>query len=113
LVRELCPQTRRSLQAEHLKPDLAVVEAKVPPRCPHRVKEIQSLTEHFKSVPEYRERVESYPVWSLLTLVLLAVLCEAPRGQPPQEDLIVLDGKEPKHGGGQAVLSAVTVPSQF
>jgi len=24
-----------------------------------------------------------------------------------------LDGKEPKHGGGQAVLSAVTVPSQF
>ena len=35
------------------------------------------------------------------------------RGKPPKEDLIVLDGKEPKHGGGQAVLSAVTVPSQF
>jgi hypothetical protein len=29
------------------------------------------------------------------------------------EDLVVLDGKEPNHGGGQAVLSAVTVPSQF
>jgi hypothetical protein len=35
------------------------------------------------------------------------------RGKPPQEDLIVLDGKEPKHGGGQIVLSAVTVPSQY
>ena len=174
-VRELCRNARRSLQAEHLKTDLAVVEAKVPPRCPNRAKEIQSLTEHFKKVPEYRERVESYPVWSLLTLVLLAVLCEAPRGQkdlakfargfsrgqrralgirrnpqgkypapcqstfcrlfqrvdpqeverrilaiqeqlrgfPPKEDLIVLDGKEPKHGGGQIVLSAVTVPSQY
>ena len=173
--RELVRNARRGLQAEHLKPAWAVVETKVPPRCPRRVPEIQSLTEHFKHVPEYRDRIESYPVWSLLTLVLLAVLCEAPRGQkdlekfargfspgqrralgirrnrqgrypapsqstfcrlfqridalaverqilalqaqlrgpPPQDDLIVLDGKEPKHGGGQAVLSAVTVPSQF
>jgi hypothetical protein len=38
---------------------------------------------------------------------------EQVRGKPPTEDLIVLDGKEPKHGGGQAVLSAVTIPSQF
>lgn len=174
-VRELCPHGRRSLQAETLKPDLAIVEAKVPPRCPNTVKEIYAITEHFRKVPEYRERVESYPLWSLLTLVLLAVLCEAPRGQKdlakfargfskaqrralgirrnapgkyptpcqstfcrlfqrvdpqeveqrilaiqqqvrgkaPKEDLIVLDGKEPKHGGGQIVLSAVTVPSQF
>ncbi|MBI4327846.1 MAG: ISAs1 family transposase [Chloroflexi bacterium] len=174
-VRELCRQARRSLQAEHLKPDLARVEAQVPPRCTLRVKEIQSMTEQFKQVPEYRDRVESYPLWSLLTLVLLAVLCEAPRGQKdlekfargfsrgqrralgirrnpqgkypapsqstfcrffqrvegrkveealwaiqeqvrgqaPKEDLVVLDGKEPKHRGGQAVLSAVTVPSQF
>jgi len=173
-VRELCQNARRSLQAENLKPDLAAVEAKVPPRCPQTVKEIYSITEHFRKVPEYRERVESYPLWSLLTLVLLAMLCEAPRGQKdlakfargfskaqrralgirrnvqgqyptpcqstfcrlfqrvdPQEveqrilaiqeqlrgkapkgDLIVLDGKEPKHGGGQIVLSAVTVPSQ-
>jgi hypothetical protein len=174
-VRELCRNARRSLQAEHLKPELASVEAKVPPRCPQGVQEIHSLTEHFRKVPEYRAFVESYPVWSLLTLVLLAVLCEAPRGQKdlakfargfskaqrralgirrnpqghyptpcqstfcrlfqrvdareveqrilaiqeqirgqaPKEDLIVLDGKEPKHGGGQIVLSAVTVPSQF
>ena len=164
----------RSLQAEHLTADLAVVEAKVPARCTLRARAIRSMSEHFKQVPEYRARFESYPLWSLLTILLLAVLCEAPRGQkdlqkfargfsqrqrralgirrnrqghypaphqstfcrclqkvgpaqveaailaiqqqirgqPPKEDLIVLDGKEPKHGGGQGVLSAVTVPSQ-
>jgi hypothetical protein len=44
--------------------------------------------------------------------VILAVQ-EQVRGQPPQEDLIALDGKEPKHGGGQGVLTAVSLPSQF
>lgn len=174
-VRELVPQARRSLQAEHLKPELAEVEKKIVPRCHRKIREIQTLTEHFKSVPEYRGRVESYPAWSLLTLMLLAMLGEAPRGQKdlakfarrltqaqrrvlgfrrnrqgdypapcqstfsrllqkvdgrkvnevllaiqtkvrgqaPVADLIVVDGKEPNHGPGDAVLSAVTVPSQF
>lgn len=172
-VRELCRHARRSLQAEQLKPELAEVEARVPARCAHRVKEILSMTEHFKHVPDFRGRIESYPVWSLLTLILLAVLCEAPRGQKdlakfarglsqaqrralgirqnpqkrhpspsqstfcrllqrvderkvqqiilaiqtqvrgpePRQELVVLDGKQPKHGGGQGVLSAVCVPS--
>jgi len=174
-VRELCPQACRSLQAEHLKPDLAGVESKSPPPCSHTVTEIRSMTEHFKQVPEFRGRVESYPVWSLLTIMLLAVLCGGPRGQkdlakfarglsqpqrralgirrdrqghypspsqstfcrllqgldelkveemvleiqeqvrgkPPADELIALDGKEPKHGGGQGVLSAVSVPSLY
>jgi hypothetical protein len=30
----------------------------------------------------------------------------------PADELIVLDGKEPKHGAGHSVLTAVTVPSQ-
>jgi hypothetical protein len=34
------------------------------------------------------------------------------RGPAPRQDLIVLDGKEPKQGGGHSVLTAVTVPSQ-
>ena len=80
-VRELKPGACRSLQAEHLKADLAEMEKKVVPRCHYKVREIRSLSGHFKSVPEYRGRVESYPVWSLLTLMLLAMLCEAPRGQ--------------------------------
>jgi hypothetical protein len=174
-VRALTPNAQRSLQAEHLKPALAVVEAKVPPRCPSAVKEIRSIVEHFKKVPDFRGRVESYPVWSLLTIILLAVMCEAPRGQKdlakfargfsqpqrralgirrnrqgkypapsqstfcrllqgvddqrvdetiraiqaqirgpaPKEELVVLDGKEPRHGGGQEVLSAICVPSGY
>ena len=174
-VRELVRNARRSLQAEHLKPALASVEKKAGARCYCKCPEIQALTEHFKGLPEYRGRVESYPVWSLVTLMLLAMLCDAPRGQkdlaklgrrltqhqrralgirpnpqgffpapsqstfsrllarldgarlnqtlleiqiqvrgqPPPEELIAIDGKEPNHGPGDAILSAVSVPSQF
>jgi len=173
-VRELCRNARRSLQAEQLKPALAVVEAKVGPRSRHCAKEIKSIVDHLKEVPEYRARVGLYPLWSLLAIYLLAVLCEAPRGskdlakfarklsqaqrralgirkrrgrypapsQPtfwrllqeisgaqlqevlvavqeqlrgpaPKNELIALDGKEPKHGGGQSVLTAICVPSQY
>lgn len=34
------------------------------------------------------------------------------RGPAPADELIVLDGKQPRHGGGHSVLTAVTVPSQ-
>lgn len=174
-VREVVKNARRSLQAEHLKPALAGVEKKAGGRCYHKCAEIQALTEHFKALPEYRGRVESYPVWSLVTLILLALLCDAPRGQkdlaklarrltqhqrralgirpnrhnffpapsqstfsrllagldasrlnhvlldiqaqvrgkPPPEELIAVDGKEPRHGPGDAILTAVSVPSQF
>jgi hypothetical protein len=174
-VRALARQACRSLQAEHLKPALAVVEAKVLPRCTQPVKEIQSIVQHFKQLPEYRERFESYPLFSLAALILLAMLCEAPRGQTdlekfarglsqgqrralgirrnvqgkypapsqstfsrflagvneakldatlqaiqqkvrgpaPKDELVVLDGKEPKHGSGASILTAVSVPSQY
>ena len=174
-VREIVKNGRRSLQAEHLRPALAGVEKKAGARCYHQCPEIRALTEHFRALPEYRGRVESYPVWSLVTLMLLAMLCDAPRGQkdlaklarrltqhqrcalgirpnpqgpfpapsqstfsrllagldarhlnqillqiqarvrghPPPDELIVVDGKEPCHGPGDAILSAVTVPSQF
>src|ERR1041385_4650555 len=174
-VRGVTPSACRSLQAEHLKPALAAVEKKAGARSYHKIQELRALTEHFKALPEYRGRVESYPVWSLVTLMLLALLCDAPRGQkdlaklarrltqhqrralgirpnrhgffpapsqstfsrllagldarrlnqalldiqmqvrglPPPDELIAVDGKEPRHGPGDAILSAVTVPSQF
>lgn len=173
-VRRLRRNSCRSLQAEHLKPDLAIVEAKVPARCTRGVKEIGSIVEHFKALPEYRERVESYPLFSLAALIFLAMLCEAPRGQTdlekfarglnqgqrralgirrnrqgqhpapsqstfsrfltgldpvrlneqllqiqrllrgptPRDELVVMDGKEPNHGSGSSILTALTVPSQ-
>jgi hypothetical protein len=173
-VRELCPNARRSLQAEHLKPALATVEAKAGVRSRHTVKEIESICQLLMGVRDYRKKIGTYPLWSLLAIYLLAVLCEAPRGskdlakfarrlsqsqrrvlgirqrrgrypspsQPtfwrlleeidgaqleqvlrqvqerlrgpaPKNELISLDGKEPNHGGGQSVLSAICVPSQY
>jgi len=174
-VRELVKQARRSLQAEQLKPTLAPVEKKAGARSYHKCQDLRALAEQFKALPDYRDRVESYPVWSLVTMMLLAMLCDAPRGQkdlaklarrltqhqrralgirpnpqghfpapsqstfsrllakldprrlnqvlldiqaqvrgqPPPHELIAVDGKEPRHGPGDAILSAVTVPSQF
>lgn len=172
-VKELCKNACRSLQAQHLRPALAGVEDKVAPRCSQRVAQLRPLIQHLKQVPEYRARVESYPLWSLLAIVVCAVLSGAQRGpkalaafaktlsqaqrralgirprargwypapsaptfsrslqrvdpgaldravldfqaqvrgQPPKEELVALDGKEPRHGGGHSILSAVTVPS--
>jgi hypothetical protein len=174
-VRELCRNARRSLQAEHLKPALAMVEAKVAPRCTQRAGPLRSLAEGFKQVPEFRARIESYPLWSLLAIVACAMLCGAQRGPKalagfakklsqaqrrvlgirpdangwypapsqatfsrllqavnlaavdravqefqtqvrgpaPKDELIALDGKQPKHGGGHSILTAVAVPSQY
>jgi hypothetical protein len=173
-VRQLCRNARRSLQAERLRPELAVVEAKVSPRSRHTAKEIRSIIDALRQVPDYRKRIGTYPLWSLLAIYLLAVLCGAPRGskdlakfarrlsqaqraalgirkrkgrypapsQPtcwrlieevdgtqleqmllliqerlrgpaPKAELVTLDGKEPKHGGGQGVLTAICAPSQY
>lgn len=174
-ARELVRNARRSLQAEHLKPALASVERKAGARSYHKEAELRSLAEHFHDLPDYRSRTESYPPKALATLILLAVLCDAPRGQkdlaklarrltqnqrraigirpspdgsfpapgqstfsrflagvdsgalqerllriqarvrgqPPADELIAVDGKEPRHGPGETILGAVSVPSQF
>lgn len=174
-VRELARNACRSLQAEHLKPALAAVEKRAGARCYLKGAELRALTGHFRDLPDYRGRTESYPVWSLVSLMLVAMLCDAPRGQkdlaklarrltqhqraalgirpdakgyfpapsqstfsrllagldaealnrlllqiqakvrgePPPGELIVVDGKEPRHGPGDAILAAVTVPGQF
>lgn len=174
-VRELCRNACRSLQAEHLRPELAAVEVGEIPACHRKVREIRSIAGHFRQVPEYRQRIESYPLWSLLTIILLAVLSGAPRGQKdlakfakrltqaqrralgirrnpqrkypapsqttfsrffrgadgekinpailaiqeqvrgplPEGGLIVMDGKEPKHGPGDSVLTFIHAPSQY
>lgn len=174
-ARELSKNARRSLQAEHLRPALAVVEGRTPARPTQNAPQLRSLCEHFKAVPDYRARIGSYPLWSLLAIVACAHLADAPRGQkdvaafagrlsqrqrsalgirknpksgrcpapsqptfcrlyakvdalsieraaldfqtqvrgaPPPGELIVLDGKEPRHTGGHGVLTAVTVPGQ-
>ncbi len=172
-ARELVKNARRSLQAEHLKPALAAVEAKVPVRSTLKAAELQSLSDHFRAVPEYRRRMGWYPLFALLGLTACAYLAGAPRGQkdlaafarrlssrqraalgvrrnardeypapsqptfsrmfehvseeqieaalldhqaqvrgaPPSDEIVVLDGKVPKHSRGLNVVTAVTAPS--
>jgi hypothetical protein len=81
LVKELKKKARRSLCVEHLPAALAaVVESKVPPRPTLRAGELRSLRDHFASVPDFRGRVESYPLSGVLAMVACAHLCGAPRG---------------------------------
>jgi hypothetical protein len=79
--RELVKNARRSLQAEHLKPALAAVEAKVPVRSTLKAAQLKSLTELFRQVPEYRSRIGQYPLFTLLSIAAAAYLADAPRGQ--------------------------------
>ena len=174
-ARELCRNARRSLAADKLKSSLALVEAKTCPRSTQSPAQILSLVQYLKSLPDYRQRIGFYPLWSLAAICVLAHWCGAPRGQKdlakfakglsqaqrralgirqqedrsypapsqptfcrlmehmddealekvflrvqeqirrpaPPDELIVLDGKEPRHGGGHSVLTSVTVPSQY
>ena len=174
-ARELVRHARRSLQAEHLKPALAAVEAKVPVRSTLKAAELQSLAEHFRQVPDYRQRIGRYPLFALLGITACAYLASSPRGQkdlagfarrlssaqraalgvrrtaageypapsqptfsrlfdkvsperieqalldhqkqvrgtPPPDEIVVLDGKVPKHSGGLNVVTAVTAPGLY
>lgn len=79
-VKPLYPKAERSLQAEHLKPALAVVEDKVRPRCEQCAGTIRSMVGHFKGVPEFRQRYESYPMHTLLAIIAAAHFAGAPLG---------------------------------
>jgi predicted transposase YbfD/YdcC len=80
-VKELKQNARRSLCADHLSAALAlVVESKVPPLPTMRTGELRSLRDHFAAVPDFRGRVESYPLSGALAMVACAHLCGAPRG---------------------------------
>jgi hypothetical protein len=174
-VKPLYKNAARSLQAEHLKPAFERVESKVRPRCELRVKELRPLTGHFRAVEDFRQRFESYPLYSLLSIVACAHFAGAPcgpcdvaafaadlsqpqrralgirrnrqhrypapsaatfcrvlqkvdalkveaailayqsqiRGPAPRTGVVALDGKEPKHSGGQHIVSAVNVPDLY
>lgn len=89
-ARELVKNARRSLQAEHLKPALAAVEAKVPVRSTLKAAELASLSDLFRAVPDYRSRIGPYPLYALLGLTACAYLASAPRGQ---KDLAAFAGR--------------------
>ena len=108
-VRPLCHNARRGLQAEHLKEAWAAAEEKVSPRCTYKAKKIRSLVEHLKSVPDFRGRIQSYPIWSLLSIVALGYLCGAPRGQ---KDLAKF-ARQMNHGQRRALGIRRTRPRHY
>jgi hypothetical protein len=72
-----------------------------------------------------RRQADGYPApgattfWRLLARLdgdalekIFLQVQEQLRGPAPAGELIVLDGKQPRHGGGHSVLTAVTVPGQ-
>ncbi len=72
----------RNLQAQTLKPSLAKVEAKVAARCTENSATLISLRERFEIVvPEYHKYKCRYPVYALLSIMAVAHLSGAPRGQ--------------------------------
>jgi hypothetical protein len=79
-VRELQKHARRTLQAEHLPPSLALIETQVPPRCAAAPRTLRPLVEHFDAVPDFRPRIGSYPLSGLLAMMACAHFCGAPRG---------------------------------
>ena len=79
-VKELYRNAKRSLQAEHLKPALAVVEEKVALICDKSTKQLRSLKEYFMGITDPRSRIELYPIWTILAIVACAHFAGAPRG---------------------------------
>lgn len=80
-VRELQRNARRSLTAERLRPELAMVEVGRQPRCTLPLPQVRSLAEHFMQTKDHRTRIGRYPIWCLLTIVALAALCGSATGQ--------------------------------
>ena len=173
-VKALQRGASRSLQAEKLKPSLAHVDEEAPARCTHNSRDLESLKERFKrAVPEYHKQRCTYPVYALLSIIAMAHLAGAPRGQKdlavfaatlsqpqrralgirrkpgskyypspdqstfsrmmaevdidatekvliewqtalrgkaPEQELVCIDGKIPKHSGGKNVVTAVSSP---
>jgi len=86
VVRQLCRTRAAVLQAEQFQPALAMVEAKCRPRSRHTVKQIGAIADQIQGGPGIPQPGRILPLWSLLTIYLLAVLCEGPaRTEGPGE----------------------------
>jgi len=81
-VKELVKGACQQLRAAQLPAAWAPVEARAPVRCTTPVRDIGSLLEECRGLPEFRRRQAlAYPVAGMLALIVLATLCEVMRGQ--------------------------------
>lgn len=81
-VREVGRGARELLRAPSLPEALRGVEEKVIPTCQTPVKELRTLYEMMRVVPEWRGRKgRDYPLPGLLSMIVLATACGVVRGQ--------------------------------
>lgn len=81
-VKELVKGACQQLRAAELPPAWAEVEARAAVRCTTPVRDIGSLLEECKTLPEFRRRQAlAYPVAGMLALIVLATFCAVMRGQ--------------------------------
>jgi hypothetical protein len=81
-MREVVRGGREVLRAPGLPEALRGVEEKVIPACQTPVKELRTLYEVMRMVPEWRGRKgRDYPLPGLLSIIVLATLCGVVRGQ--------------------------------
>ncbi|MGH8018696.1 MAG: ISAs1 family transposase [Opitutaceae bacterium] len=81
-VRELASGARETLCAPVLPPALQAVEAQVLPRPGVKVAALHTLVDYCREVPDWRgAKGRDYPLPGLLTMIVLATLCQVVRGQ--------------------------------
>lgn len=81
-VKELVQGACQKLRAQSLPPAWAVVEQPSNPGCTTKVKEIKSLRDELKALPEFRRRQSlGYPIAGVVALIVLASFCGVIRGQ--------------------------------
>lgn len=81
-VKELVKGAGQKLRAQSLPPAWAAVEQQSNPGCSTKAKEIKSLHDELKALPEFRRRQSlGYPIAGVVALIVLASFCGVIRGQ--------------------------------
>jgi len=80
-MRELRPGVRTILRGRNLPAALRALEAKQPPDCPQTAAELQAMSGFFQGLSDWRVRSPDYPLHSLVTVAVCALLCRVCLGQ--------------------------------
>jgi hypothetical protein len=80
-VRELRPGARTVLRGRNLPEALRNVGAAHPPECPQTPEELRRMCLFFEGLSDWRKRKPDFPLSSLITVSVCALLCKACLGQ--------------------------------
>jgi hypothetical protein len=80
-VRELCPGARTILRGRNLPEPLQACEQTHPPECPQSAQELRPMLRCFEGLEDWRSRKPDFPLSSLATVTVCAMLCKVCLGQ--------------------------------